>query len=65
MDKSLINYEFEFLLQNDKIEHFLMPISQLSHSDAQQRLLETVFNGQAIRYFKKKKKGEETKKNAK
>lgn len=36
MDKSIINYEYEFLLQNDKIGHFLLPASQLSHSDAHQ-----------------------------
>lgn len=64
MDKSLINYEYEFLLQNDKIEHFLMPVSQLSHSDAQQRLLEIVFNGCASRDLKKEEE-EETIKNAK
>lgn len=43
MDKSIINYEYEFLLQNDKIEHFLMPASQLSHFDAQQRLFRGCF----------------------
>ena len=33
--KGNCRYEYEFLLQNDKIEHFLMPVSQLSHFDAQ------------------------------
>lgn len=43
LDKSIINYEYEFILQNDKIEHFRMPVTQLSHSDAQQRLFRDRF----------------------
>lgn len=38
MDRSIINYEYEFFLQNDKIECFLLPVTQLSHSDTQQSL---------------------------